>query len=320
MRLISITPNFEESMQIDEETIEWEECFNITAEPEGDETLTYFDVLTWVPTWRPGSPHPRFITARVSGVEVDRVDDADLWEAVVRYRIGGSVEEDDPTLEPAEIEWTTNEIMMPILRDQEGRPLLNTAGDILEYYEPVSYWVLSVKKKVAAVPRWVRDYDNAINDGAITIDGQRFGKHELQLKKLKIGGYQESSTGVLYREMSFELHQNPNTWITQIWNRGLFELVRTRVPATSVGLENPVPDAPVPTVEVIKRVRIVDDEGNPITTPTFLDRNGQRPRIYEERDGQQIEVGVKTELDPTDFVSLEFETKKVRPFNRLPLT
>jgi len=131
--------------------------------------------------------------------------------------------EENPLNRPARIRWRTSSYQKAIWRDIDGKAVLNSAGD---YFDPPvevdrAYWTVSVSKNVADVPVWILDYENGVNNAAITIGGVVIGQHEAKLSDIEIselkieGDYQ-------YFEFSYTLERRREKWIPfKVLDQGL---------------------------------------------------------------------------------------------------
>ncbi len=122
--------------------------------------------------------------------------------------------EENPLNRPARIRWRTANYRQAIWKDINDKAILNSAGD---YFDPPvevdrAYWTVSVSKNVADVPTFMLDYENAVNNAAITIGGVVIGQYEakisdIEVSELKIeGDYQ-------YFEFSYTLERRREKWI-----------------------------------------------------------------------------------------------------------
>jgi hypothetical protein len=131
--------------------------------------------------------------------------------------------EENPLNRPARIRWRTSNYQKAIWQDINSKAILNSAGD---YFDPPvevdrAYWTVSVSKNVADVPVWILDYENGVNNAAITIGGVVIGQHEAKLSDIEIselkieGDYQ-------YFEFSYTLERRREKWIPfKVLDQGL---------------------------------------------------------------------------------------------------
>jgi hypothetical protein len=312
-----------ESANQDENGVEWDEHWTCIghAPPLGEPAI--FGIWADRPEFREGQPHyNRSVLAKAVNVQVDRLGTvADAWEVVVRYREQVVDQDENPLNQPPEIDLDAESEEVPVLLDADGKPIVNTAGDLIAgITEELNFWVFNVTVKLPSVPRWLLDYRNAVNADAVRISGITIDPGYLLFKRPKAGRLEKVKVGdetISYVPFSFSLVYNPRTWITRVFNRGLYELE----------WENP----DKPGEGKSKKVPIKDDEGEDVKEPQFLDRFGRCPRetvpVLDDdgkptfdNDGQPItEERIKTTLDPSDIIVIERWTKDRLPFSRLPI-
>jgi hypothetical protein len=272
---------------------------------------SFFDVMSDVRCPRKYDRHPRDNRLVLLNISPQQRSDAfRIWDIDLEYSsiARKREEEENPLNEPAEITWDTDEESEVIWEDGEGNPLNNTVGELLEGIEEVvSHWVIRIKKNVAKVPRYILDYDLAVNDGSVRISGLTFPKETLWLRRLHISEKQ-TKNDTDYYEFSFELHYKSATWARYFPNRGFHEMVD--VPGTAGLLQ--------------EKQRILIN-GEPAAEPQWIDASGKRPteRIAElvspNETRSHVVIRIKQTLDPEDFIFLRFLTKKRKNFGVLPL-
>lgn len=274
------------------------------------------------PRLQRGQPHPDDPLARVREFRPTQVPGVArggtyLFEIEVRWD-STIAPRTNPLQQPAEIEWSTTEIVRAVTRDRDGKPLVTTAGSLLtDLHEELSLWVVDVKKNVADAPAWILDYANAVNADPFRVDGLTLPPRTARLKTLRLGPQQrDEEQRVDWRELQFQLFYQRETWDKFVLNRGLYELHFRRTASGRVEQ---------------RQVRILNRDGEPIEEPAFLDEHGQRPRRrVRDEAGNFIPLstdptGFVTELKPLpldaeDILVLRFETARKLPFRVLPVT
>ncbi|NBW11007.1 MAG: hypothetical protein EBR82_23550 [Caulobacteraceae bacterium] len=137
------------------------------------------------------------------------------------------VETQPSPLTPPEISWSSQGYKQALLRDINGKPILNSAGDTPTQPLEVerSRWHIRIKVNVTAVPAVITDYADAINNGAVRIDGITFPKYSLRIANLSIGPFKTQSL-ITYREFELELEHRRDLWEPiYLLNEGVRELV-----------------------------------------------------------------------------------------------
>lgn len=180
-----------------------------------------------------------------------------------------------PTQRRAKIRWTTSRGMEAISRDINGKAVLNSAGD---YFDPPvevvrSFWEVSVTKNVAAVPSYILEYADGINQSSWTIQGRVFQPQTALITAIDIGEEQEETIDNVtytYYEFSYTVTHNRRTWKLKVLDQGF----RYR---SGTGRKN---------------IQTNDSQPRDITSPALLDGSGQvlsnptpETAKYQEFDG-----------------------------------
>ncbi len=155
-----------------------------------------------------------------------------LWDVTVQYsaELQEREEDENPLARPAKISWSAAMYQRATLFDADGKPIRNAAGDLFDPQEVEDErWVISVKKNVAAVPKWILSYRMVVNDGAVRIQGLTFAKETLRLQGLAISE-EQIENNIPFYEVSFELHFREEGWRRPLINRGYNELVESKDP------------------------------------------------------------------------------------------
>lgn len=211
------------------------------------------------------SYHPVLVGHSCRSVKVTQDDGAPRkWTIEAEYSskpIKENQSEENPLNRPARIRWRTANYRQAIWRDINGQGILNSAGD---YFDPPvevdrAYWTVSVSKNVADVPTFILDYENAVNNAAITVGGVVIGQYEakisdIDISELKIeGDYQ-------YFEFSYTLERRREKWIPlKVLDQGLrfkSEASRKHI------MDDSTPKRPVASP------RLLDGAGNVLSDPT----------------------------------------------------
>jgi hypothetical protein len=282
------TRGYDPPESVKRDSQEWDEHWNaIGYEPPLNQPA-WVGLLAERPDLSPGQPHPVVLGAYVEDFGPERNGTAAAWEVAVRYVRGRETTQQDvpPTQRPAVIEVQPESIEVPTFRWQNGDPIINKAGDLIAgVTRTENHWVFAVQKNVVSVPAWALTYADAVNSDPVSIKGLTVAPHYLLLKDLRIGNETTETVNALpytFFPVSFSLVYNPRKWITKVYNRGLYEI-------------NDDGD----------KVRITDDEGEPVDEPQFLDDNGKR---------------LPYPVNPSSIVVIEDWLHELKPFSALPLT
>ena len=224
-----------------------------------------------------------------------------IWEATATYssrpvsNLDLQVQEaPDPILRPAEISWATVSYQKACLKDINGKPIVNSAGDTFD--PPVEFtlnrYCATVTKNLLVVPGWLLDYESAVNSDAYVIDGLSVPAEKSRISGLTISALKREkiAAGIefFYRTVSFRIEFAREGWKLKVLDMGY----RYKDPS-----------------DATKRIPIPEDGSvkfsRPVTSPRLLDGAG----------------GVLANPSPTTAVFLSFDAYPLKPFNGyLPLT
>jgi hypothetical protein len=308
--VIRIKQAFGSSSDLSQAQSEWDERYlvELSGNPEEPE---WIPILSARPEWSIGGKHPTVPFARVADFSSKQAGNSWVYEVVVRYERLPS-ERRKPLEQRAVITMRSELVEEPVYLDEDDKPLLNTAGELLlGVTDEAVHWVFSVTVNLPGYPKWLLEYPGAVNLDAVRLRGLTIAPGHLRMTGLQLGDLQEEDEQQFYT-LSAELKFVPGGWSKRVLNRGLYELVTRTVS------RNGEP------VEVTVRERCKDDDGEPEEEPVFLDRQGRRPRttVTERRpDGSERQVSrIKSPLDPDDIVVLTKWPRRRKRRSFAPLT
>lgn len=215
------------------------------------------------------------------------------WDVVAKYSSRPTSELDlqaqeapNPLTRQAEISWQTVQYQEPGIRDLDNKGFCNSAGDPFD--PPVEYqrsrWVITISKNVSAVPNWLPDYENAVNNDVFSVEGVAFAQYSLRLSGISISAVKREKVAAgiefFYRVVSFRLEHNRDKWHPfRVLDQGFrYKSGSNRISITE---DNTVANS------------------RPITTPALLDGFGTRL--------------VPATAENAKFV--EFQVYPLKPFN-----
>jgi hypothetical protein len=142
--------------------------------------------------------------------------------------------------------------------------------------------VVTVQKNLTAVPTWILDYQDAVNNDAFSVDGVSIAIGQAKMQLVTVGPVQERN-GTLFRQVNFQIQFQRDGWAVDILDAGF----REKDPADST-----------------KRIAITLDDGTDPSTPVLLNGSGSKLD------------------DPTPATAqfITFSAYKERAFSSLPLT
>ncbi len=153
-------------------------------------------------------------------LNIENTDPWAGWTATAEYTTdqglaqGAQSETGNPVDDDPVITWSSEIYQEPVFRDTSGNAILNSAGDYFIDPAPtrdVSHLIARIAKNVASVPSWALSYTNAVNSGAITIDGLDIAAKLAKVQRIDIGGI-ELRGEYTYRKITTEIHLHRDGW------------------------------------------------------------------------------------------------------------
>ena len=173
------------------------------------------------------SYHPILLGPSCRNVKVTQDDGAPRkWTIEAEYSskpIRENQQEENPLNRPAQIEIETASYKRAIWQDIDSKAVLNSAGD---YFDPPieidqAFWTFRVKKNVADLPTWILDYENAVNNSAITIRGLSLPQYTAKLSNIRVGDLKIEGD-YQYFEFSYIVEVRRDKWIPlKVLDQGL---------------------------------------------------------------------------------------------------
>lgn len=216
-----------------------------------------------------------------------RLDNTRLvWEVTVSYEFGIDEPEENPLNEPAKIRWTSSLERVPAIKDLNGEAIVNSAGD---FFDPppekdVVVWTINIQFNENSVPANIRSYAGAVNNAAITVDGEPIAQERCRVVGLDISEVQERND-TLFRVITLAIATVDNDddgFDLSVLDQGF----RINDGGT------------------IKDILIEDEDGNE-----------QRPSSPVLLDGSGAKL---TDPSPSTAVFLDFETVRKRDLTIFP--
>lgn len=235
--------------------------FRITTNNKHD-TEQHIKASGWLPERYSPLPENIFLTLR--RISLENIRETPLvWEAELLYSsepINQEREEREsqpnPLLRPARRVWRTTQYRQAVEQDRDGKAVLNSAGDLPDPppEKDASYWSVTIRKNVAVVPAFLVEYDNPINKSSITIGGLEVLALKGKLQDINIGE-EQIENGYSFVELSYTIQFRKQGWKGSFPDNGL----REKDPSDET-----------------KRIHILDDNEEPVTSPVLLDGAGSR--------------------------------------------
>jgi len=232
---------------------------------------------------RIGSVHPEDASAWCRELTVENDAPFAGWVVTANYSSERELSE-TPTSDPAVITWDSEQFQRPLIQDNTGDAVVNSAGDFFDPPPMIddSRRVVSVQKNLTAVPTWILDYQDAVNSDQFTVDGVTIAIGTAKMQRVSVG-QEDIRNGTTFRQVTFTMHLQRDGWTMDILDAGF----RRIDPGDST-----------------KRIAISLDDGTEPTTPALLDGSG----------------GLLSNPTPANAVFKTFSVYKTRAFSSLPLS
>ena len=227
----------------------------------------------------------------------------ELWDISLTSTTEVEVSASNPLTAPPRWKAVTKRYEVPAIYDVKGNPILNTAGDLIEGAKRfVTGFQFTASVSVPDAPiTWLDDFAEATNDRTMIIRGKPCPEQTVLFVGCEIGE-PVYEFNVWHCPSTFTFEYNPLKWFFRPLNQGYRELRTIKIKGKN-GVTN----------KASNLIEIRDPQGNPITKPMFLDRDGSQYRVI----GSDGVTRLKAPLDQTDIITLEFQTAHSVDFNRL---
>jgi hypothetical protein len=193
-----------------------------------------------------GSLHPDDMQAWCVSLRVENSNPWKGWTVTAEYTSEREITE-DPTAEPAAITWSSEQFQRPVIYDNSGNAVVNSAGDPFD--PPVmmddSRPVVTISKNLAVVPAWILAYQDAVNSDAFYVDGITVGAGLAKVQSVTVGEVQRRNN-ISFRVVNLVIHLERNGWLVEAQDVGFRELGYGGRQNILNDVDSERPSAPVP--------------------------------------------------------------------------
>jgi len=178
-----------------------------------------------------GSLHPDNARAAMISPRIQPAfgeDAPKAWHATYEYSTKWPIINpiEDPLLMPDEVDWTTREITVPLIRDAiTGTLILNSAGDPPD--PPITtrrgLRTAHVLKRLDAVPSWFLDYTFVTNSDSITFDGLNLAPKQA-LITIVSRSQRKQLNSIGYYQIDLDVEVSPTDQLLRVLNDGFNQL------------------------------------------------------------------------------------------------
>jgi hypothetical protein len=205
-----------------------------------------------------GSLHPEDMNAWCVSLKVENSNPWKGWTVTADYTSEREITE-DPTVEPAAITWSSEQFQRPVIYDNSGNAVVNSAGDPFD--PPImmddSRPVVTISKNLAVVPAWILAYQDAVNSDVFYVDGITVGIGLAKVQSVTVGEVQRRN-GIMFRTVNLVIHLQRAGWLVEAQDVGFRELGTGGRQNIVNDVDDERPSAPVP----------LDGAGTHVVEPT----------------------------------------------------
>jgi hypothetical protein len=230
-----------------------------------------------------GSAHPEDASAWCRELTVENDEPYTGWIVTANYSSERELSE-TPTSDPAYITWDSEQFQRPVLYDNTGDAVCNSAGGLFDPPAMMddSRRVVTVQKNLSAVPVWILDYQDAVNSDQFTVDGVTIAIGKAKMQRVSVGP-EDIRNGITFRQVTFTIHLQRDGWNLEVLDAGFIR----KKPS-----------------DLTARESLYLDDGTEPAGPQMLDGSG----------------GILSDPTPANAVFLSFDVYKTRTFSSLPLS
>jgi hypothetical protein len=168
-----------------------------------------------------GSAHPSDAGAFCQSLSVRCTNPWKGWTVTASYSSEYELNT-NPTLDPAVINWGSEQFQRVAFEDTSGHAILNSFGD---YFDPPamiddSRETVTITKNLAAVPSWLLEYKDAVNNDSFSIDGFSIGIGKAKMQSVTVAA-KEKRNGTTFYPVTFTIHLQFNGWLLELLDAGM---------------------------------------------------------------------------------------------------
>ena len=145
------------------------------------------------------------------------------WFVDATYATGETLNV-NPLSEDPIISWDGETFQELLLRDANGKAIVNSAGDryLPGLTRDADHLIAHISANVSAIPTWALTLRNAVNNASITVDGLVIASGLARTKRMR-RSEKKSRNGTTFYVMSFELHIHETGWLSRPLDAGYRE-------------------------------------------------------------------------------------------------
>lgn len=230
-----------------------------------------------------GDAHPQNPYAFLRSLTPAVTDNRKIWNVTGQYTQSTFAESENPLDEPKRVAWSSNTYTAPVVKDNDGNPIVNSAG------QPFDPPLTEERHTVVATITYNSDqydpnlgatFEDTVNEGSEKIANLTVPARTAKI--LEVGATQEFFEDIPYWAVTIKVEINRDTWDREVLDQGIFE---------KVGAETK---------------RMSTDDGEEVTEPLKLDGSGAK---LDPQTADPVYLTFKT-LEEKDFGPLDLEIRE----------
>jgi hypothetical protein len=220
-----------------------------------------------------GSQYPDDSGAWCVSLEVSQFSGRFGWIVTANYSSERELAQ-DPTNDPAEISWSSEQFQRPAVFDNSGNAIVNSAGDPFDPPNMMddSRRVVTIQKNLATVPSWILTYQDAVNSDTFSVDGISIAAGLAKIQSVTVGPVQKRN-GTSFRTVTIVMHLQKDGWLLRPLDAGFRERVSGELQNIRNSGDDELPAAPVP----------LNGSGSALANPSFTNNIFLQFSVYETK-------------------------------------
>lgn len=228
-----------------------------------------------------GDTHPQNPYAFLRRLTPGGTDNRKIWNVTGEYKQSVlTASPDNPLDEPKRVAWSSNTYTEPIVKDNAGEPVVNSAGQPFDppLTQPRHTLVATITYNSDQFdPNIAATFEDSVNEDSEEIANLTVPARTARI--MEVGATQEFFEDITYWAVTIKVEIKPETWDKEVLDQGIFE---------KVGSETR---------------RMSTDDGEEVTEPLKLDGNGGK---LDPQTNPPVYLTFKTN-EEKDFAPLDLE-------------
>ena len=227
-----------------------------------------------------GDAHPQNPYAFLRKLTPSATDNRKIWNVTGEYREFTFESSDSPLDEPKNVDWSSNTYTAPVVKDNDGNAVVNSAGQPFDppLTEPRHTLVATITYNSDQYnPNLALDFQDKVNEGQEKIANLSVPARMARI--MEVGATQQFQEDIEYWAVTIKVEIDPRTWDKEVLDQGIFEKDGTETK------------------------RMSTDDGEGVTEPLKLDGAGAK---LDPQTADPVFLTFKT-FEETNFAPLDLE-------------